>query len=291
MGMIKNVIKRVARTFGVVHPLQENGAKPTNVSFSMHELSLAQVTKLLSKIPYFEDKINLVALYQLDHSNGRYTLKSEIEVAEKLNKILFKNHLAESKIAELLAGIDRDINEETPNVCAKLQRFDKIHFACGGNYLDDWLNIDFANREQANYLRLNLCERLPFPDGHFKFGFAEDFLEHLGQDDSIIFLAEAYRSLQKGGVLRLSFPGLEGVLNKHYLFDQALTTYAGKLDAYLYWDHFHFYSMDELRTVAKHIGFCGIEFVKFGESKHQKLCGLDTREHQKDLNTYVELTK
>lgn len=49
--------------------------------------------------------------------------------------------------------------------------------------------------------------------------------------------------------------------------------------------------MDELRTVAKHIGFSGIEFVKFGESKHQQLCNLDTREHQKDLNTYVELTK
>lgn len=240
MSMIKNVVKRVVSTFGVASPQQESGEKPTNVSFSMHELSLAQVTKLLSKIPYFEDKINLVALYQLDNSNGKYVLKGGSGVAEKLNEILSKNHLVESGIAELLAGIDKDINEETHDVRAKLQRFNKIHFACGGNYLDDWLNIDFAIREQVNYLRLNLCERLPFPDEHFRFGFAEDFLEHLGQDDSISFLAEAYRSLQKGGVLRLSFPGLEGVLNKHYIFDQELTTYAGKLDAYLYWDHLHF---------------------------------------------------
>lgn len=265
--------------------------KVCDSSFSMNELSLAQLTKLLSKIPYYEDKINLVALYQLDNLTGIYVLTGGQSGTKKLNDLLSKNYLVDSQIAKLLIDIDKNINEESANVRAKVQKFDKVHFACGGNYLDDWLNIDFAHRDNDNYLRLNLCERLPFPDGHFKFAFAEDFLEHLGQDDSIIFLAEAFRSLQKGGVLRLSFPGLEGVLNKHYLFDQTLTTYTGKLDAFLYWDHFHFYSMDELKTVAKHIGYSEIEFVKFGESKYQPLNGLDTREHQKDLNTYVELTK
>lgn len=291
MIALKKVIKSTINKLGFEISKKEVDNVSTDIAYSLNELSLSQVSKLLDNIPYFEDKINLMNLYQLNPLNGRYHLKDEVGVTKDLNRILSTNNLFASRISELLVGIDMNINEATPDVIEKTQRFNKVHFACGGNYLADWLNVDFGIKDQDNYLRLNLCEQLPFPDEHFKFGFAEDFLEHLRQDDSIIFLAESYRSLQKGGVLRLSFPGLEGVLRKHYLFDQKLTTYTGKLDAYLYWDHLHFYSKDELSTVARHIGYSEVKFVDFGLSQYKELSGIDTREHQKDLNTYVELTK
>ena len=291
MGRIKNAVNRIlglSRKGAQARIGDRQSADP----FPLHELSLSQFSKLLENIPYFEDKIDLAGLYRLVSLRGKYGIRNEQGIDEKLKQILFKNNLGGDKVAGLLAGIDGNINNLAPDELKKLRGFDKIHFACGGNYLKEWLNVDFASREQSNYLRLNLCELLPFPDGHFKFAFAEDFLEHLRQDDSIIFLAEAFRCLKEGGVLRLSFPGLEGVLKKHYQrIDQKLSVYEGKFEAYLYWDHLHFYSRDELRTVASHVGFSKTEYVQFGESVYDELCGLDTREHQKDLNTYVELTK
>jgi len=285
VSLVKKVRKKLRNALNL-----QDVASPV----SLDELSLSQLTKLLGVIPYFEDKINLVKLYQLDFS-GMYGLKKEQAVKSKLEKLLAKNNLDDSDLAIVLMGIDKHINAKTSAVSDKSHRFDNVHFACGGNYFDDWLNVDFAHIEQDNYLRLNLCERLPFSDGHFKFGFAEDFLEHLGQDDSLTFLAEVHRCMQAGGVLRLSFPGLEGVLRKHYLKNENnLPSYDVKLDAYLYWGHLHFYSKDELTTVANHIGYNKVEFVEFvefGQSIHKELCGLDTREHQKDLNTYAELTK
>jgi predicted SAM-dependent methyltransferase len=173
--------------------------------------------------------------------------------------------------------------------------YKKIHYACGFQMLEGWLNVDaellFKTQPGYKCETVNLVGPHPFPDNWFEYGFCEDFLEHINQSDSMIFLAEAFRTLKTGGVLRLSFPGLEGVLKRHYK-GQAYETYRkGKTDAYISWDHVHFYSREELTLVCKHIGFKDIKFVKYGESTHDALKGLDHREEQKDLNIYVELTK
>ena len=56
-------------------------------------------------------------------------------------------------------------------------------------------------------------------------------------------------------------------------------------------DHKHFYSRDELRLVAQHVGFCEVRFVEHGQSLHQELQALDYRAEQIGLNTYAELVK
>ena len=98
-------------------------------------------------------------------------------------------------------------------------------------------------------------------------------------------------TLCPGGVLRLSFPGLEGVLPKHYPTSDYECAVVGRHEAYEMWAHLHFYSKEELSLVARHIGFREVEFVEYGVSQHEPLKGLDTRAHQIGLNTYVELTK
>lgn len=173
----------------------------------------------------------------------------------------------------------------------------KIQYASGGNYFQDWINVDFHRRNSflipndITYYSVDLAAKHPFPDNHFEFGFAEDFLEHLQQVDSIIFLSECYRTLKKGGVLRLAFPGLEGVLAKHYPTSDYETVVVAKEEAYTTWGHIHFYSQEELTTVAKHIGFSEVNFMQFGVSNFAELTGRETRDAQSGLNTYVELTK
>ena len=173
----------------------------------------------------------------------------------------------------------------------------QINYACGGKYLPNWLNVDFHRKNSfivpndITYYSVDLASRHPFPDNHFEFGFAEDFIEHLHQTDSIIFLSECFRTFKTGGVLRLAFPGLEGVLAKHYPTADYETVVIAKEEAYTAWGHLHFYSREELTTVAKHIGFREVNFMEFNVSNYPVLAGLETREEQIGLNTYVELVK
>ena len=92
-------------------------------------------------------------------------------------------------------------------------------------------------------------------------------------------------------ILRLSFPGLEGVLRKHFLGSPITELAQAQRDAYENWGHVHFYSQVELRLVAEHLGFKAVEFFSFGKSNRSELGDMDTRIDQAELNTYAELTK
>lgn len=184
-----------------------------------------------------------------------------------------------------------------------LDTFDltRIQYACGPKFLKDWVNVDWypvgIMKERFGlppghvYYQADLSRRQPFADNSFSHAFAEDFIEHLSQQDSIIFLSECLRILKKGGVLRLSFPSLEGVLKRHFSVPEHSELLRGVRDAYEHYEHVHFFSREELELVARHLGFSRIQFTAFGCSDHDALRGLETREQQQDLNIYVELTK
>lgn len=259
-------------------------------SFSS-ELSFSSLNLILNCFPYYQDRIDFESLFTFKGDSGFYQASNYLKVKEMVGMAI--KNLDTTQAIGLLQKIEENnfINRETIFSLKQYPHFSKVHFACGSRLFDGWLNIDFGGIPKDNFLRLNLCEKLPFPDQRFSFGFTEDFLEHLSQADSIIFLSEAFRVLKQGGVLRLSFPGLEGVLKKHYFVREPMFSYLGKLDSCTYWDHLHFYSREELTLVAKHIGYSAIKFCNYGESDHFELCGLDGREHQKDLNMYVELVR
>lgn len=171
----------------------------------------------------------------------------------------------------------------------------KAHYGSGSHLLGDgWVNIDRkASYKDATklYMSADLASNHPFPSDHFLFSFAEDFLEHLTQDESLIFLSEAFRCLQTGGVLRLSFPGLKGVLRKHYRSSDYEGASSGKEEAFTQWGHKHFYCEESLAVVARHLGFSDVKFVQYGISVHQELRNMDYRADQRDINIYAELTK
>jgi len=194
--------------------------------------------------------------------------------------------------------VENAMNPSLPDDCIEKLRelgIDKAHYGCGPKLFGEgWVNIDFDSpplKPTNVYIRVNLASEHPFPSDFFKFAFAEDFIEHLDQADSIIFLSEAFRTLRPGGVLRLSSPGLRGVLNRHYKTSNCRGAKKGKQEAYTHWEHRHFYCEKSLAMVARHIGFSVIEFAEYGKSKYEELRSLDTRSDQTDLNIYVELQK
>jgi predicted SAM-dependent methyltransferase len=188
------------------------------------------------------------------------------------------------------------VNDDMPgrqDIEVNCGEIDKIHYGCGPKYLEGWLNVDLNAQDQPPYFSVcaDLTKRHPFPNDQFEFGFAEDFIEHLGQAEQILFLYEVYRTLKKGGVLRLSFPGLEGVLRKHFPDSEYKTATLAKKEAYEMLGHTHFPSFCELELICKTIGFCEVNRVGYGTSVYKELTHIDTREDQIGLNTYVEIIK
>jgi predicted SAM-dependent methyltransferase len=221
----------------------------------------------LAGIPHWERKIELADRYHYSKDEGLW-----IDKARPL--------IGDGETGRV-AGATADVSGG----------FTRINYGCGGNLLDGWLNVDLFPSFAPNYRSVNLLDKHPFRDGTFEFAFSEDVLEHLNQAESIFFLSEIHRTLAPGGVLRLSFPGLEGVLARHYSPMSESAVRRGELEAYSFWDHIHFYSRAELDLVARHVGFTSVTFVEYGTSEHPELAGLDTRATQIGLNTYAELAK
>jgi predicted SAM-dependent methyltransferase len=148
-----------------------------------------------------------------------------------------------------------------------------------------------ASKDKFVGIARDLLERHPFPDGTFEYGFAEDFFEHLDQQDQLIFLTEAHRTLKAGGVLRLAFPCLEGVLAVHYPRGGLAVALKAREEAYELHAHRHFPSKDELRLMALHLGFRQVDVCEFGTSCHPVLAGLEFRREQAAVHLHVELVK
>jgi predicted SAM-dependent methyltransferase len=177
---------------------------------------------------------------------------------------------------------------------------DKVHYACGRRVLDGWLNVDMFDdaypygppdnelRDRIFYADLRAPH--PFPDNTFQFAYCEDFLEHVTQADSLIFIAEVYRALRKGGVFRISTPGLPGILRRHLRSSDHAGGATCRQEAYVHWHHLHFYCFESIQVVARHIGFSKVTQCQYGRSEHPDL-EQDSRPNQADLNLVVELTK
>ncbi len=171
--------------------------------------------------------------------------------------------------------------------------FQKINYGYGTAPMKEWLNVDLqpVKKEGFATLCVDLISPHPFADHSFQWGFCEDFIEHLSQAQSLIFLSEVYRTFKPGGILRISTPGMSGVLKKFYLKREYQDMINGNKEIYDQWQHLHFYSEDELSLVCRHLGFRQIEFVQFRQSAHSELKNLDTRDQQITFNLYAEITK
>jgi predicted SAM-dependent methyltransferase len=178
--------------------------------------------------------------------------------------------------------------------------YDRIHYACGRNVWSDWLNVDGFDQSYpggsvppdlaSRILRADLTGPHPFPDNHFTFGYCEDFIEHIDQSDLASFLCESYRTFKAGGVLRLSSPGLDGILRRHLRGADWQAAQVLRDEAYTQWQHKHFVCFEELDRIARHVGWRLVRRCDYRVSDVPGLA-LETRDMQADLNLVVELVK
>ncbi len=83
-----------------------------------------------------------------------------------------------------------------------------LNIGCGRRYHKDWLNLDLETND-PNVIRHDVNRGLPFEEGRFSAVYHSHILEHLEPSEGRELIAECYRVLKPGGVLRIAVPDLE----------------------------------------------------------------------------------
>lgn len=122
----------------------------------------------------------------------------------------------------------------------------KINIGCGSNPTVGWSNYDnslsislsklpqaiinvcrkfkLLNDKQFNYIEfarkndikiIDASKKLPFNDGTLNAIYSSHMLEHLSKRTALNFLQECFRVLEKGGVLRISVPDFQILINDY----------------------------------------------------------------------------
>lgn len=150
----------------------------------------------------------------------------------------------------------------------------KLNFGCGTNRLEGWENFD---------AEVDITKRLPFPDDHADYIFAEHVVEHVGYYQALDFLKECRRVLKPGGVVRICVPSVENVMERA---DQAYIDFVrkwaptgdlrGAMHAILY-AHGHKapWTLSLLRVSLFFAGFESVVHCEQGQSEREQLRGVE----------------
>ena len=155
--------------------------------------------------------------------------------------------------------------------------------------MPEWINGDIIFGD----VYLNAAKKFPFPDQSVDFIFCEQFLEHLTQNEGLLFLNEAYRILKPGGKIRISTPDLEN-LSKTYLNTNPLVDIDAVVkrhqknhnllcdtpciffnDFVRLWGHQFIYDHNQLTIALTSAGFNLILWAEFGVSNTVEFENLD----------------
>ena len=219
-----------------------------------------------------------------------------------------------------LSQIDTDLNDiSNKSDYLKLsQRYKnyqplKLHFGCGPRVLKGWVNIDLKYEPCENYLKyygdryypkeirgdksdlyafdVTKCG-LPLPNNCVDVVFHEDFLEHLSQQEQIVFLTETFRVLKPEAIHRVNTPNLIHSMRDHSDFKkgiQGIYTYE-----WVHARHLNVLTPACLEELALMVGYKKVIFTGRDKSA-SKLIPLeyrpDSKDRPEDGNIFADLIK
>ena len=97
----------------------------------------------------------------------------------------------------------------------------KVHFGCGFNRLDGWINVDMDRACKPDVVA-DLRQDLPFRSGAVDYIHSEDFVDQLELEGAYRFFRECHRILKENGVMRLLTPNLYEFAKRYVDGDQGL---------------------------------------------------------------------
>jgi predicted SAM-dependent methyltransferase len=88
----------------------------------------------------------------------------------------------------------------------------KLHIGCGSNRLEGWLNSDYFPKAEG-VLHLDATARFPIGDAELDYIFSEHMIEHVSYAEGISMLCECHRVLRPNGIIRISTPDLQFLMD------------------------------------------------------------------------------
>jgi predicted SAM-dependent methyltransferase/GR25 family glycosyltransferase involved in LPS biosynthesis len=86
----------------------------------------------------------------------------------------------------------------------------RLNLGCGAQVHPEWTNVDIMPQHPGAFNH-DLNKPLPFADASFEVVYHSHVLEHLTKEQGKAFVAECYRVLKPGGILRVVVPDLETI--------------------------------------------------------------------------------
>lgn len=151
----------------------------------------------------------------------------------------------------------------------------RLHLGCFNVYLENWINVDFADPRHRLDLRWDLRRGIPYPDGRVDALFSEHLFEHIPLDGGLELMRECWRVLRPGGILRLTVPDLERYIHSYIGEDPLLDEgRAGRpsrgmafQEVFFHYGHRAMYDFDTLALMLRSVGFTTVEKSQFGQSR------------------------
>jgi predicted SAM-dependent methyltransferase len=191
--------------------------------------------------------------------------------------------------------------KQTQNFLANLsQQGLCVNLGCGYFPMKEWINVDQARGPEVQVV-WDLRRGLPFRDESCSAIFSEHLIEHVPREDAERLLAECYRVLANGGVLRLSTPDAGRYLRSYAgdqkflrdpAFGQATEAPMNRVNQMMreYGQHLWVYDAESLTRALLGAGFSRIVEQKFAQSLVTKMQGIDS-EARAFESLYVEAVK
>ena len=193
-----------------------------------------------------------------------------------------------------LIGAARRVTRRNQRLIARYlasQSVRKLHIGCGDNELAGWLNTELCPR--GGQIFLDATQPFPFGDGLFTFIYSEHMIEHIALRDAEQMLAECFRVMAPGGIIRIVTPDLEFLTTLlespepprlgdyiAYSIDVHRIHATGPRGAAVFnnfmraWGHQYIHTAASLGTLMAGAGFERVERVPLNDSAHAGLSGL-----------------
>jgi len=168
----------------------------------------------------------------------------------------------------------------------------RLHVGCGQIYFEGWINIDIDS-EKADK-KWDLKKTLPYKENSVDMIYNEHVIEHFTSKQGVRILADFYRILKPGGILRIATPDLDHLIDKYCSTnwaDQAwmhngpyqwIKTRAEMLNVgFREWGHLYLYNAEELERRLLEAGFTNVTKEELYQSEYDELRNRESREDSK----------
>jgi hypothetical protein len=182
-----------------------------------------------------------------------------------------------------------------------------LNLEIGGTSMRPGWVITNVNPIADNWL--DATDTWPVEDGAIKYVYADNMIEHVPLEAGRALMAEAYRAMQPGGVIRFATPDIRKHVNLYLAGDAAVKSDLADIYRSIGFDVVHpsdllritigqfghnegyIYDFDTLRAELERVGFTNVVECPMGVSEHSELSGLDSRVEEAGGQMAVEATR